>query len=72
VAKRRWVTSAARTDVGWQVKLPRQVGDTRAFVDELFTAVESVVAGFDLAPPTHARAEGHSDLAVGLCRISLR
>jgi hypothetical protein len=46
-AKKRWVASAVRTDSGWQVAAPRLVGDTRIFVDGLFTAPGPVLAGFD-------------------------
>jgi hypothetical protein len=45
--RKRWVASAVRTNSGWRVEAPHLVGDTQAFVNELFAAVGPVLAGFD-------------------------
>jgi len=69
VAKKRWVASAARTDAGWQVTLPRLVRDTRAFVGELFTAVGPALAGFDFpigVPTAYGQLTGLADFSTAL------
>jgi hypothetical protein len=68
-AKKRWVANATRTDAGWQVTPPRPVGDTRAFVDELFTAVGPVLAGFDFpigVPAAYGQLTGLADFPAAL------
>lgn len=69
MAKKRWVVSAARTDAGWQVALPRLVRDTRVFVDEVFTAVGPVLAGFDFpigVPAAYGQVSGLPDFSTAL------
>ncbi len=68
-AKNRWVARAARTDAGWQVAPPRLVGDTRAFVDELFITVDPVLAGFDFpigVPAAYGQLTGLPDFSTAL------
>jgi hypothetical protein len=67
--KKRWVARAARIDAGWEMTPPRLVGDTRAFVWELFTAVGPVLAGFDFpigVPSAYGRLTGLADFLTGL------
>jgi hypothetical protein len=68
-AKKRWVASAARTDGGWHVTAPHPVGDTRAFLDELFVAPRPVLAGCDFSigvPAAYGRLAGLSDFPSAL------
>jgi len=68
-AKKRWVACAARADCGWQISLPRLVGDTRAFVDKLFAASSPVLVGFDFPiglPETYGRLTGFADFLTAL------
>lgn len=67
--KKRWVANATRTDAGWQMPLARLVGDRRAFVDELFTAVGPVLAGFDFpigVPAAYGQLTGLPDFLTAL------
>jgi hypothetical protein len=69
VAKKRWVASATRIDSGWQMMLPRPVRDTRAFVNELFTAVGPLFAGFDFpigVPAVYGQLTGLADFLTAL------
>jgi hypothetical protein len=68
-AKKRWVANASRVDDGWHVTPPRLVGDTRAFVDELFTAALPVLAGFDFpigVPAAYGQLTGLANFLTAL------
>lgn len=68
-ANKRWVASAARTDAGWHVALPRPVLNTPAFVDELFTVSRPVLAGFDFpigVPTAYGRLTGLANFLTAL------
>ena len=67
--KKRWVATARRKDAGWEVKLPRPVHDTRAFVDEFFTTLGPVLAGFDFpigVPAAYGQKTGCADFPTAL------
>jgi hypothetical protein len=69
VAKKRWVASAMRIDSGWQMTLLRPVRDTRAFVNELFTGVGPLLAGFDFpigVPAVYGQLTGLADFSTAL------
>ncbi|HKW54870.1 MAG TPA: hypothetical protein VJO12_14350 [Stellaceae bacterium] len=68
-AKKRWVACAAWNNAGWEISPPRLVGDTRAFVDELFTASSPVLVGFDFpigVPVAYGRLTGLADFLTAL------
>jgi Protein of unknown function (DUF429) len=68
-ARKRWVARAERTEMGWQIELPRLAGDTRALVDELFTAIGPVIAGFDFPiglPAAYGGLTGLADFPTAL------
>ena len=44
---RRWFLVGHKTKTGWRVGAPRQVDDSRAFLDNLFNLPQPSLAGFD-------------------------
>ena len=64
--RKRWATTAARTATGWLAEAPRQVIDTKAFLDHLCKGPQSTLAGFDF-PIGLPEYFGHATGLAGFC-----
>jgi hypothetical protein len=47
--RKRWAAVAVRTKIGWTVEAPRQVNDTKLFLDFILKGPYPTLAGFDFA-----------------------
>jgi hypothetical protein len=66
---KRWMAIATRADEGWDVAAPKLIGDTRFFVDLLFTTPGPLLAGFDFpigVPVAYGHMTGLTDFANAL------
>jgi len=69
LSKKRWVAGGSWVEDGWRVTPPRLVGETSAFVDELFAAVRPALAGLDFpigVPAAYGELAGLGDFSTGL------
>ncbi len=67
--KKRWVAQATRAGASWQVTVPRLVGHVGTFLNELFTAAPTVLAGFDFPiglPKAYGQITGLDDFLSAL------
>ena len=68
-AAKRWFAKSIRNAQGWEVSAPTLVGDSRGFVDALWTTPGPVLAGFDFPiglPRTYGEKTGFKDFPAAL------
>jgi hypothetical protein len=59
--RKRWAATAARTNAGWLVEAPKQIADTKRYLEHLFDEPAPTLAGFDFPiglPEHYGKATG--------------